>query len=170
MEDKRLRRLVLSALFASLICLATFVIKIPLPAAGYVHLGDGFVILSGWILGPLYGSLSAGVGSMLADVLAGYPVYAPATLVIKALAAFFAAAVWKWADGKKIHTIAAYALSGFSGGIAVPAGYFVFEWFVYSPGIAAADVIGNSLQAVVGIACAAAVYSSLDKSGVIKHI
>ncbi len=39
--------------------LATFIIKIPV-FQGYIHLGDAFTLLSGIILGPLYGALPAG--------------------------------------------------------------------------------------------------------------
>lgn len=81
------KKLVVTALFAALCCIGTL-LHIPAgPALGYIHLGDAFVLLSGILLGPIYGGLSAGIGSMLADLLNGYPVYAPATLVIKAVCA-----------------------------------------------------------------------------------
>ncbi len=57
---------------AALTCIATMIIHIPTPGLGYIHFGDGMVLLSGILLGPLYGSLSAGIGSMLADVFSGY--------------------------------------------------------------------------------------------------
>jgi uncharacterized membrane protein len=43
---------------------------------------------------PLYAVIAAGLGSMLADVFAGYAAYAPATLVIKAGVALIAALVY----------------------------------------------------------------------------
>ena len=49
---------------------------------GYVNLGDCAVPLSAWILGPVYGGVAAGVGSMLADLLSGYAHYAPGTFLI----------------------------------------------------------------------------------------
>ena len=52
---KNLKKYVLSALFAALCCIATMLIQCPSPTGGYIHLGDGFVILSGIILGPIYG-------------------------------------------------------------------------------------------------------------------
>ena len=81
------KKLILLALFAALTCAATFVIKIPTPTFGYIHPGDAFVLLSGAILGPLYGALAAGIGSALSDLFAGYMVYVPATAIIKALCA-----------------------------------------------------------------------------------
>ena len=52
MADKRIHRLVYAALLAALVCAATMVIQIPSPTGGYVNAGDGFVLLSGWLLGP----------------------------------------------------------------------------------------------------------------------
>ena len=54
------QKLVLTALFAALTCVATMIIRIPTPGTGgYIHPGDALVILSGIILGPLYGFLAA---------------------------------------------------------------------------------------------------------------
>ena len=53
MNDKKIRKLVLAALLAALVCVATMVVQIPSPMQGYVNLGDCFVLLSGWLLGPL---------------------------------------------------------------------------------------------------------------------
>ena len=55
MSDKKVRKLVVSALMAALTYVATMVIRIPSPMDGYVNLGDCFVLLSGWLLGPWYG-------------------------------------------------------------------------------------------------------------------
>ena len=88
--DKKILKLVIAAMFASLVCVATMVIKIPTPTNGYVNLGDCIVLLSGWLLGPVYGIAAAAIGSMLADLFAGYPVYAAATFVIKGTVALIA--------------------------------------------------------------------------------
>jgi len=59
MNDKKIRKLVLAALLAALVCVATMVVQIPSPMQGYVNLGDCFVLLSGWLLGPWYGFAAA---------------------------------------------------------------------------------------------------------------
>ena len=65
---KNTKKLVIGALMAALTCIATMIIKIPTPTLGYIHLGDGLVLLCGIVLGPLGGALSAGIGSMFADL------------------------------------------------------------------------------------------------------
>ena len=72
MKDSKIRKLVMAALLAALTYVATTVIKIPTPTGGYVHPGDGMVLLSGWLLGPWWGGAAAGIGSMLVDLLGGY--------------------------------------------------------------------------------------------------
>ncbi len=80
------RRMVLGAVFAALILMATTFLKIP-GATGYYHLGDGFIYAAAVLLGPVLGGMAAAVGSMLADVLGGYAIWAPWTFVIKGLTA-----------------------------------------------------------------------------------
>lgn len=120
---KKTNILVIAALFASLTCIATTFFKISTPPNGYIHLGDGFVLLSGALLGPYVGGLAAGIGSMLADIFAGYAAYAPATFIIKALAALTCGFIYQ----KLIKNI---MVGGILGEIIVIAGYFLYDTFL----------------------------------------
>lgn len=60
-----------------------------------MNLGDCFVLLSGWLLGPWYGAAAAGIGSMLVDLLSGCGHYVPGTLIIKGLDALVAALIFR---------------------------------------------------------------------------
>ncbi|MFT3983232.1 MAG: ECF transporter S component [Lachnospiraceae bacterium] len=124
---------VAAAMLAALTCIATIIIKIPTPTFGYIHLGDGFVLLCGILLGPLYGALSAGIGSMFADLFSGYIAFAPATFVIKAVTALIASILFRLI--KKIYASASgeYAgilIAGVTGEAFMVIGYFVFEIFL----------------------------------------
>ena len=90
MNTNTTKKWVVSALFAALTCICTMIIKIPTPTGGYIHPGDGMVLLCGIILGPGMGALAAGIGSMLSDLFSGYMVWVPATFIIKALTAMAA--------------------------------------------------------------------------------
>ena len=105
------QKIVFSALLASLVCVATMIIKIPSPLKGYINLGDCVVLLSGWILSPVYGFLAAGVGSGLADIFSGYAVYAPATFIIKGLMALVAHFVFKMMS-KSLPALPSRVISG----------------------------------------------------------
>ena len=51
--NSNLKKIVMTALFAALACVATMSIRIPTPGTGgYIHPGDAIVILSGVVLGP----------------------------------------------------------------------------------------------------------------------
>ena len=62
MKKETIRKLVLSAMFAALCCVATLVVQIPI-ATGYLNIGEGMCLLSGLVLGPWYGMAAAGLGS-----------------------------------------------------------------------------------------------------------
>ena len=79
----------MTALMTCLVLVATMSIRIPSPfTQGYVHLGDSMIFLSVLLLGRNGGTVAAGLGSGLADLLGGYGMYAPWTLLIKGLMAF----------------------------------------------------------------------------------
>ena len=123
MKNNNIVKLVTAALMAAMTCVVTMIlpIKIPLGNEGYIHPGDAFVMLSGIILGPLYGSLSAGIGSALSDLLLGYPHYIIPTFIIKAFAAFLCSYTYR-----RFHTKSIILPCAFSG-IVVTAGYFLYE-------------------------------------------
>jgi len=151
MVNKNLKQLVLSAVFASLCCVATMLIQIPSPMNGYVNLGDCFVLLAGWYLGPLYGFLAAGIGSMLADLLAGYPHYAIATFLIKGLVGLCAAVISPKVTDGFLKRMA----SGVVGEIIMVIGYFLFAGLFLGNGwAAAASIPGNIVQGIIGIIAA----------------
>ena len=154
MKDKTIRKLVLSAMFAALSCAATMVIQIPI-ATGYLNFGDGLCLLAGWILGPWYGFAAAGLGSALADLLAGYGAYVPATFVIKGLVALIAALLLRLVRKAGMPAVWQLALSALPAEAAMVLGYFSFETLVLGETAAAAAAVPNNLlQAAAGIVLA----------------
>ena len=148
MTDSKIRKLVLAALMAALCTIMTMVIQVPSPMQGYVNLGDCFVLLSGWLLGPWWGAAAGGIGSMLADLLLGYGHYAPGTLIIKGAMALVAALVFK---AFKKNTAGAL-VGGVAAEVVMVAGYFGYAALLLGKGIgAAASIPGNLVQGAVGL-------------------
>ena len=110
MKKTSIRKMVFAALMAALVCVATMIVEIPSPTNGYVNLGDCFVLLAGWLLGPWYGAAAAGIGSMLTDLFMGYAYYAPGTLIIKGLMGFLAGTIYRAL--RKVAPKAAMPVSG----------------------------------------------------------
>lgn len=144
------QKIVMAALLAALCCVATMLIRIPSPFKGYINLGDCIVLLSGFLLPPVYGFLAAGIGSALADLFAGYVVYAPVTFVIKgimALVAYFGVKLLS----KKLPDLPSKILAGIVAELIMVAGYFVFEGCLYGFIPSAVNILPNAVQGAVSL-------------------
>ncbi len=80
---------VYTAVFTSLVFLATVMIVVSTPATrGFFNLGETMVYTTALVtLNPWISFIAGGVGSALADVFLGYSHYAPGTFVIKSVEA-----------------------------------------------------------------------------------
>lgn len=159
------QKIVLCALLASLTCVATMIIKIPSPLKGYLNLGDSVVLLTGWIISPLYSFLSAGIGSALADVFSGYILYAPVTFIIKgamAVAAYFIFKLLK----KNFSLGFSRVVSGILAEIIMVCGYFVFEGAMYGFKASAVNIPANAVQGIVGIILGIVLVKIFEKSNI----
>ncbi len=139
----------------------TFVIRIPI-GVGYVNMGDSIVLLGGLLLGPFWGAVAGGVGSCLSDVVNGYAIYAPATLVIKALVAFCVAKLFRAFKNKKNKLW--LIVSGAVSETIMVLGYFLFEVCLYGINTAAVGILPNTGQAVFGVAASVVAFLLLAKN------
>ncbi len=172
MRNKKLQLLVMSALLAALVCAATAVIHIPSPMNGYVNLGDCFVLLCGWLLGPYFGFFAAGAGSALADLLLGYPHYIPGTFVIKGLMAVTAWLLTKvLVKAFRGKVSAARIVSAVGAEAVMVAGYFLYASLLLGKGLAAAASIpGNLIQGVCGAISSVLIMEIFDRTGLSEKI
>lgn len=139
--------LAMGGMLGALVFVATCFVKLPVPIMhGYVHLGDGVILLGACLLG-WWAVPAAAVGSLLSDLLLGYVAYVLPTTIIKGAVAAIAvlaakrSSVWM----KALLFVLAEAL--------MTAGYFVAEWLLLGYGLAGAlaDVAGNAIQGVSGV-------------------
>lgn len=159
--NNNLKKLILAALFAALSCVATMSIRIPTPGtSGYIHPGDAIVILSGVILGPVWGFLAGGIGSALSDLIGGYFIYVPITFVIKGLVALASGLLYQKVGKNQKSRYIAVILGGVADIILVAGGYFVCEFFIYGAG-AAASIPANIIQGIGGLVISCILYPIL---------
>lgn len=145
MNSKKIKRLTLGGMLAALTAVFTAYVSLPI-AGGYFHPGDAMIALSGVVLGP-FAAIPAAIGSCLADLLAGYTIYAPFTFVIKGLMGLIAG--WGCASGKiNLKSVGALVL----GGLVVVGGYFATDSILYSAETALASIPWNALQGAIYIA------------------
>jgi len=137
---------VLSAIMAALVCIATILIQIPNPPTrGYINIGDAMIFISALSFGTFVGGFAGAVGSSLADVLSGYALYAPFTFVIKGAEGTLAGLL----TNRK--SVSRDMLAVVVAGLEMILGYFLAEFYLLQYGWAAlTEVPGNVFQIVAG--------------------
>lgn len=165
MTNDRLKLLVKYAIMIALTAVSTMLISIPAPGAnGYFNLGDSMVFIAAILLGPKGGFIAGGIGSALADILLGYTLWAPFTLLIKGLEGYLAGYLLETAFGKK-HPVLALVPSA----IWMILGYYIVKVFLYGWGPALLEIPICSIQAVVGIGVARAFSLALNKTKLFEN-
>ncbi len=143
MTDKNIKKLALAGQLCGTTLLLTL-LSIPLPSGyGYVNLGDAGVFLCAALFPGGLGAMAAGVGAALADLILGWPLYAPTTLFIKGVTALSAGLILRHA-GKGSLPLALLC------SLIVPLGYFLYEAVPLTAPVAAVNVLPNALQAILG--------------------
>jgi len=163
-------KIILTGLMMAMIVVATILIIIPVPFGnGYIHLGDTMIFLSVLILGWRYGAVAAGFGSALADILVGYAIWAPWTLIVKGvmgavMGLFIVKSLNK--PGRSILGVPVYQLAGMIlAGCEMVAGYYIAEGIIYGNFIAAAlGIPWNIVQFCTGAVLAALLAAALYKT------
>ncbi len=151
---KDTKRLVTYAVLIALTTVMTMVIQIPTPTAyGYLNLGDMVVFMAAFVYGRKAGFIVGGIGSALADLLLGWAVYAPITLVVKGMEGFVTGFLLETAWGiKRSH------LPPFIGAAVMVGGYYLAEIFLYGHNVALVNIPGNGMQGIFGAASAIALW------------
>lgn len=158
MKNDDVHKIAMGGVLAALILILTMLVSIPLPGGhGYINLGDAGVLVTAYMLGGVWGAVAAGVASALADILLGWTLYAPATLLIKGGMALIAAFLSGKLPGKR--AFLAFYLSA----PLVPLGYFFYECMLYGYAAAILNVPLNLVQCMAGAAVAHAVLLVIPK-------
>lgn len=162
------------AMMAAIIFVAISIIKIP-SGIGYINLGDSMIFVGAIILGGKKGAAAAGIGGFLSDLLGGYPIYSPFTLVIKAVMALIVGAIilkYNHTGKNIIIDIIGFLIAGIWEVLAYLGADIIVYTLTVSPklnvALAAAllDIPGNIAQFAVGIVIAVPISVLLKKSGV----
>ena len=149
------KRLAFLSVFTALVLVMTMFVKFPNPAMGYTNLGDAFIFLGAMCFGPAFAMISGGIGSALADVLSGYAMYAPFTLVVKGAEGFLAGVVLHALLKAKCNRHAAALLSAAVAACEMVAGYFLANAALYGGFAAAAGgLLNDGIQGAIGVVSA----------------
>jgi uncharacterized membrane protein len=149
------------AALTALTAVTTMLVRVPIPATnGYFNIGDVFIILAGLWLGPRAGFIAGAFGSAIADAI-GFPVYIPATFIVKGFEGWITGMLARHAT---TGSIMRPGLAAVTGGLSMVAGYYVFEAYIYpmigqhipmfnitDPGAAFIALFPNAVQGISGI-------------------
>lgn len=147
------KNVALGAMLAAAVALATM-LHIPMPGLRiYFNLGEGVIYVIAILLGARYGALSGGIGAALADLLLGYPLWAPLTLLIKGTEG---AVVGILAPrGRKTAVLA--------GALVMIAGYTTSAGLLYGWKVAPVELVTDLAQTGIGAAFALLFAPLLEK-------
>lgn len=163
MANEKVKLLVKYALMIALTAASTMLINIPAPgASGYFNLGDSMVFIAAILLGPKGGFIAGGIGSALADILLGYTLWAPFTLLIKGIEGYLAG--YLLATFGKKHPMLALIPAA----LWMVIGYYGVSAFLYDWGPALLEIPICTIQGTVGIGVARAFSLALAKTKLFK--
>lgn len=161
MTSYKSRDLIITALMAAMIFVATYIIKIPNPATGgYSHMGDCMIFLAVVLLGRQRGAIASGLGGALSDFLSGAPIWILPTLVIKFIMAFIMGTIIKKDPlNRKLQIFGAVV-----GGIFQIIAYTLVKIVLIGKGPAILSLPNITIQTTVGILLFVILVSALSKT------
>lgn len=155
-----------TALMAALVCLATYLIKIP-SLHGYTHLGDCMIFISVLTLGTKRGAIAGGLGAALADFLGGYMIWIVPTFFIKAIMAILMGLICeKLLKNHKYGWIIGSIIGGMSQIIL----YTLVKFPLFGSAYAISGLVSLSFQTISGIVLSIIIVTALTKSKIISTV
>lgn len=145
------KQLVYAALGIALVFICTVFVNLRLPVAangGLIHLGNVPLFVIAILYGRWLGALAGGIGMALFDVMGGWLLWAPFTLIIVGLMGYTVGAI-----GEKTQSFQGYVFAMVVACIIKIVGYYGAEGIIYGNWLTPmASIPGNLVQ--IGVASA----------------
>ncbi|MCZ2258543.1 ECF transporter S component [Sporosarcina sp. G11-34] len=158
--------LIITSMLIALVFVATLLLNIKLPITangGLVHLGTAMLYIVAILFGPKKGAIAGAVGMGLFDLISGWTLWAPFTILTRGLQGYIVGKI-AWSMGRKGNSV---GINIFATIVSIPfmiAGYYICERVLFGNWIIpAASIPGNLVQNIVGIAVAIPVCIALKK-------
>lgn len=143
--------LTITAAFVALTYIFTAFINVKLPIAangGLIHLGNVPLFIGAILFGKKTGAIAGGIGMGLFDLLSGWTLWAPFTLIIVGIMGF---TVGKLIEDPRHQNMKWYVIAIASACVIKVAGYYIAEVIIYGNPLAPISSIpGNLVQ--IGVA------------------
>lgn len=157
MKKNKMKLMCISGVFTAVVFVFTAYLHIP-SHTGYTHVGDGFIFLSACLLPLPYAAFVGAAGALLSDLLTGFALWAPASVIIKTLSVLFFSCSRK----KILSTKNLFAL--LPAGILCVGGYYLYEALITANFIAPlAGIAGYVTQWVLSSILFVVLGAALDR-------
>jgi uncharacterized repeat protein (TIGR04002 family) len=154
----------MSGIFSALVFVVTAYLHIP-TYNGYVHCGDGLIFIAACILPMPYSIIVGALGALLADLLTGFAIWAPGSVIIKSLLALLFTC-----KSKKIITKRNLAML-LPAVLISAAGYYLYEALITGSFIAPlAGIPASLVQAAASSIVYVVIGTAMDKYDVKKKM
>ena len=138
----------------SLVFVATLIINIKLPITangGLVHLGTTMLFIVSILFGPKKGALAGAIGMGLFDLVSGWAMWAPFTILARGLQGYIVGKI-AWSLSRQGNSFAFNLLATISSIPFMLGVYYICERILYGNWVVPlASIPGNIIQNVVGI-------------------
>ena len=162
-EASHVKFITITALAVALTYVFTAFINLRLPIAangGLIHLGNVPLFIFAIIFGKKTGAIAGGIGMALFDLLSGWTLWAPFSLVVAGLMGYTVGAI---TDGKKGYGWNLFAM--LAALVIKLVGYYIAEGFIYGNWAAPlASIPGNVVQVMTAILIVSIVIVPLKKA------
>lgn len=163
--------LIMTALLVALVFVSTVFINIRLPisaSGGLVHLGTAMLFIASILFGPKKGAIAGAIGMGLFDLMGGWALWAPITIVARGLQGYIVGKI-AWSNGRKGSSTAFNITATI---ISIPlmvAVYYIGEVILYANWIAPLlSIPGDLVQNLLGIIIAVPICVVLKKVAYFK--
>ena len=154
----------MTAIFAALVYVVTAYLHIP-TYNGYVHCGDGFIFIAACLLPMPYSVIVGVLGAMLADLLTGFAIWAPGSMIIKGLLALLFTC-----KSNKILTVRNLIML-LPAALVSAGGYYLYEVLITGSFVASlAGIPGSLTQAAASSIVFVVIGIALDKNDIKKKL
>lgn len=146
------KQIALDGMFVAITLVFTAFVNIQIPsfggAGGLIHLGNVPLFIAAMLYGKRTGAIAGGLGMGLFDILSGWALWSPCTIITCGLMGYAVGCIctkWKGYGAKVVAMLIALIIKLL--------GYYVFEAFIMGNGMAAAlkSVPGNVMQIVIAM-------------------
>jgi len=157
--------LVTTSMLIALIFIATFInIRLPIAAnGGLVHLGTAMLFITSILFGPKKGAIAGAAGMGLFDLLGGWVLWTPITIVARGLQGYIVGKI-AWAGGRNGNSTL-FNITAMTASAPVMIGiYYVGEAIIYGNWIMPlASIPGDVVSTIIGLLIAIPACLALKK-------